>query len=245
MELITERTAFAAHIRPYLRAAVPVESFLMGWALTAGSAVLIDNGKDYELLIEGDASPLEYARILAAAAEAGTAVNTLTLPTTLAEQVSLPDPRDWYWLARTRPFPVAPVPTHTRVVASQDYDAEISRFLQVTAADAAVLPGNPELNFWVVSRGPDSSLQAVAAGTTWSSGARVINSVAVAPDARRQGLGSLVTMLAGQQHFADGAQSVSLGVRGSNLNALAMYRRLDFDVELHFVSARLSRRSLS
>lgn len=245
MDPITERTAFAPYVRPYIRAAVPVESFLMGWALADGSAALVDSGKDIELLVEGLVTPLEYARLLAQATEAGYPVNTVTLPSSLAELITLPEPREWYWLMRTRPFPVAPVPAHTRVVTSHDYDAEISRFLQLTAADAAVLPGNPEINFWVLSRGTSGELQAVAAGTTWSSGARVINSVAVAADARRQGLGSLVTVLAGQQHFANGAVSVSLGVRGSNANALTMYRKLGFDTEIHFVSSRLSRRSLS
>ena len=245
MDAITERTAFAPHVRPYVRAAVPVESFLMGWALADGSAVLVDSGKDIELLIEGQATPLEYARLLAHATEAGYPVNTVTLPSSLAELITVPEPREWYWLMRTRPFPVAPVPTHTRVVTTHDFDAEITRFLQRSAADAAVMPGNPEINFWVLSRAVSGELQAVAAGTTWSSGARVIHSVAVATEARRQGLGSLVTVLAGQQHFADGAVSVSLGVRGSNAHALAMYRKLGFDAEIHFVSSRLSRRSLS
>lgn len=68
--------------------------------------------------------------------------------------------------------------------------------------------------------------------------------MAVAPEHRRQGLGKLVTALAGQQHFADGAKSVALGVRGSNSNALAMYRGLGFDKVLHFSSVRMSPKSL-
>jgi ribosomal-protein-alanine N-acetyltransferase len=114
--------------------------------------------------------------------------------------------------------------------------------LQLAAPDSSVSPGNPEIQFWVLSRGADGALQAAAAGTKWSSGAHVINAVAVAPAARRQGLGSVITLLAAQQHFADGAKAVALGVRGSNIGALAMYRKVGFDVEMHFSSVRLSRR---
>lgn len=242
MQAVSDRVAFAPHVRKYVRAAVPIETFLLGWELANGSAVLIDNGHDWELIIEGAATPLEYARVMASATESGYGVNTVTMPFELASQLNNPDARDWYWMMRERPFGVVEIPSHMRIVHTQDFDAEISRFLQTASPDTAVSPGNPEIKFWVLSRAADGSLQAAAAGTQWSSGARVINAVAVAPSARRKGLGSLVTLLAAQQHFAEGAKSVALGVRGSNLNALAMYRKLGFDVEMHFSSVRLSRR---
>lgn len=244
VELITERTQFAPYVGPYARAAVPVEAFDRGWKLDAGSAVLVNTGTAFELIIEGECSPLEYARMLAGLGESGVTLQSATMPFLLGEQLRNPDARDWYWLVKEHPFPVAQVPTHARIITTSECDAEISRFLQLAAPDSAVFPGNPEIRFWVVSRAPSGELQAVSVGTEWSSGARVINSVAVAPEHRRQGLGKLVTALAGQQHFADGAKSVALGVRGSNSNALAMYRGLGFDKVLHFSSVRMSPKSL-
>ncbi len=245
VELITERIQFAPHVGTYARAAVPVEAFDRGWKLDAGSAVLLNTGEAFELIVEGVCTPLEYARVLASIAESGVSLHAVTLPFELGQQLNNPDARDWYWMVREHPFPVAKVPSHTSIVTSNEADSEISRFLQLSAPDSAVMPGNPEIKFWVVSRDHNGDLQATAVGTQWSSGARVINSVAVAPAARRQGLGKLVTALAGQQHFAEGAQSVALGVRGSNINALALYRGLGFDKELHFSSVRMSPRSLS
>ncbi|MEN9710849.1 MAG: hypothetical protein RL441_841 [Actinomycetota bacterium] len=245
MQPITDRIAFAPHVGKYVRAAVPIESFLLGWVLPAGSAVLIDNGRDWELIIEGEATALDYARMLAGAAEAGYGVNTATLPFELGQHLNNPEARDWYWMMRERPFGVVAMPPHIRVIRSNEFDSEIGRFLQLASPDTSVTPGNPEIQFWVLSRAADGSLQAAAAGTKWSSGAHVINAVAVAPSARRHGLGSIVTLLAAQQHFADGAKAVALGVRGTNHNALQMYRKLGFDVEMHFSSVRLSRREQS
>ena len=129
MQPITDRIAFAPHVGKYVRAAVPIESFLLGWVLPAGSAVLIDNGRDWELIIEGEATALDYARMLAGASEAGYGVNTVTMPFELGQHLNNPDARDWYWMMRERPFGVVAMPPHIRVIRSNEFDSEIGRFL--------------------------------------------------------------------------------------------------------------------
>lgn len=179
MELITERTQFAPHVGIYARAAVPIETFDRGWKLAAGSAVVVNTGEAFELIIEGECTSLEYARMIASLGESGIALQSVTMPFALGQQLNNPDARDWYWLAKESPFPVAPVPEHTRIVKGSDYDSEISRFLQLAAPDSAVMPGNPEILFWVLSRASTGSskpsplahngVQVRASSTLWPS----------------------------------------------------------------------------
>lgn len=223
----------------YLRAAVPSGS---GWRLAAGFALLVADGADTELLVEGEVTPLEYARMLAAAVTAGSAVTKVNLPANLAAALALPEPHEWHWLRRDRPFPVVALPADCRVVPPGAVDAEIERFFQTNQISAQVLPGNPEIRFWALGRDAAGEICAAAAGTEWASGERVVNSVGVRPDCRRQGWGGAVTLLAAGQHFSEGAPGVSLGVRGGNLPALSLYRRIGFERQWDFVAARLAPR---
>ncbi|MEY2672919.1 MAG: FR47-like protein, partial [Actinomycetota bacterium] len=61
----------------------------------------------------------------------------------------------------------------------------------------------------------------------------------VAESARRQGIGSLVTLSTAQELFARGAQAVNLGVRTNNRGALAMYQAIGFDEQFDFTRANL------
>lgn len=223
---------------PYITAAVPAPTLVAAWQLGAGFAALADTGEHNWLVVEGDASRLEYVRLLSAAAEIGSPVHTAAIPTELAEQLQVPGARRWFWMWREQKL--RSLPMGCEVVEGNDYDQELSRFLQVSAADASVQPGDPELNFWVLHRNPEGELDAVAGGVTWNSGAAVVVSVAVLPASRRQGLGRAVTLVATSEHFARGANRVSLGVRGSNIPAQELYRSIGFDCERDFTSIRLA-----
>jgi len=245
MQPISSWTEFEPFAGPYIRATIPPEAFVLGWKLPAAVAGIAFNGEDNWLTIDGDCSQLEYVNIVAQAITAGHPVAAVNIPTALADKLSVQHKRPWLWMLREHPFPVASVPADCRIVEPGEIDSEITRFLQLAGPDSAVWPGNPELLFWVVARNSDGELSAVAAGVQWSSGARVISSVAVMPQARREGLGSTVTLLAGQQHFARGAASVSLGVRGTNSGAIAMYRGIGFDSERDFTAFRLREKNVS
>ena len=142
-------------------------------------------------------------------------------------------------MIRRQPFPPLSLPGTAEIITDSRRDAEISRFLQLNAPQSAVMPGNPEIQFWAVEFDADNNIVATAAGTEWTSGARVVNSVAVATDARRKGLGANITRLAVQQHFGNGAEVVGLGVRGTNRGAIEMYRSLGFEAH-RFVFVPLS-----
>jgi ribosomal-protein-alanine N-acetyltransferase len=57
-----------------------------------------------------------------------------------------------------------------------------------------------------------------------------VNTLAVAPGSRRQGLGSILMRAAMADAAAAGAVKATLEVRASNEAALALYRRLGFDI---------------
>jgi GNAT superfamily N-acetyltransferase len=169
----------------------------------------------------------------------GMTVENVSLDERIAQQLSMPDTRDWYWLSCEEPLSHVPVKYPHAVITDSSCDAEIEVFLHRNAPDAAVFPGNPEIDFWITIRSPEGTLAAVACGTTWSTGAHVLHSVAVSKDHRRKGLGAAVTIAAIQQHQKSGVVVVGLGVRGSNSQALSLYRTLGIRRETHFFSTSL------
>ena len=62
---------------------------------------------------------------------------------------------------------------------------------------------------------------------------RRIQAIAVDPDVRRLGIGSLLLDAAKSSAKAQGARKLTLRVMGSNPNALALYRKSGFGVEAH------------
>jgi hypothetical protein len=239
MRTIETWTEFLPHASAYMRACVQTENYSRGWHLAKGAAVLVDGGDEYRLLIDGECTPLEYVRILTEAASSSTPAASANIPFDLAQQLKPEKSRDWYYLERTSPRASLALPAECAVVLPGKMDQEISRFIQLNASDSSVVPGNPEIDFWIVAHNSENEIIATAAGTTWSSGIKVVASVAVGIGARRQGWGSVVTMLALQQHFELGASTVGLGVRGSNMGAVEMYRSLGFEDEYHYSSIRL------
>jgi GNAT superfamily N-acetyltransferase len=223
----------------YMIACSQDENFVQGWRLTNGSAVLVNDGDAHRLLIGGECTPLEYVRILSEAAVAGTPAASVSIPNSLAIQIKPEKANDWYYMVRHFARPNVAMPPDCEIVSPGVIDQEIARFIQLSAPDSSAVPGHPEIDFWIIARDSTGEIAAAAAGTTWSSGAKIVASVAVGIEHRRQGWGSVVTMLALQEHFSRGATWVSLGVRGSNAGAIEMYRSLGFDIEHHLTGIRL------
>lgn len=245
MELINSWVELAPFASEYMVACSQDENFVQGWRLSNGSAVLLNTGDGYRLLIGGECSPLDYVRILTEASTQGTPAASANVPYSLAEQIKPEKSRDWFYMVRKNARPHVALPPDCYVVRPNEIDQEIARFLQLNAPDSSALPGDPEIDFWIVARDGNSEIAAVCAGTTWGSGTKIVASVAVGIDHRRQGWGSVVTMLGLQEHFNRGAQSVGLGVRGSNSGAIDMYRSLGFDSEYHYTGIRLISPDLS
>lgn len=223
---------------PYTRAVAHPLEFLGGWQLAQATATLFDTGQTPWLLIEGQAQPLEYVQLIAELATAGRTHLRLAIPTSLANQISVAGGERWLWMWREEPL--RSLPQGCEIVPAGVLDQELTRFLQLSSPGASTLPGHPEIEFWVVHRAADGSIDACAAGKKWRSGEAVIVSVAVAADARRQGLGTAVTQVATSEWFSKGASRVGLGVNGGNLGAQALYRKLGFTTEIDFTSFELA-----
>ena len=237
---IFETSDFLDDAPAFIQTQIPRHQFKLGWRGEDFDACLSVTERDTYLVYVGTPHTLEYARIIAQATSAGFAPTLLSIPTELAEELHIEKRRDFFYLIRSQPFPPQRVVKGASVVEPGTYDSEIDKFLALHAPDSAVKPGNPELDFWVVIRDELGHIVAVAAGVTWQSGEKVINSVAVDKNVRRRGLGSLVTILAGHQHFANQAHRVGLGVRASNRGALALYRKIGFDQELAMSAIRIA-----
>jgi ribosomal protein S18 acetylase RimI-like enzyme len=236
------RLEIAPRLGRYVRASVDPESFLGAWAFDRGVAVLSDSGEERRLVIEGEITPLDYVRVIADATERGLAPAVVTLPRALASTMSFEKVREWNWYLKENPFPPVAQPQGIHLITHNNADKDIEKFLRTHAPHASVLPPHPEIRFWVVATDNERNIKATACGVVWSTGAAVVNSVAVAEDFRGQGLGKLVTRLAVQQHFAAGATSVSLGVWAQNQAAVGMYQAMGFDHEFNLTSTRLQPR---
>ena len=119
---------------------------------------------------------------------------------------------------------------------------QVSALLAQISPTASALPGDPAVRRWVGihERG---SLVACAADTTASSAVGHLSSIAVHPDARGGGLGTVITAALTRRLLAEGCELVTLGMYAHNAPARAMYDRLGFADEHRFTSGQLLVRS--
>ncbi len=213
--------------------------FICGWQTENGVFSLAHAEDQIWLSGAGDFSLLEYAKVLNDAAALGHVATMISIPTEIAKQLNFENSRDVVWMRRTKPFPPKSVASNVSIIRDDSFNSEIQRFLQLNAPESSVFPGNHEILFWVVARNFEKEIVGVAAGVQWQTGTYVVSSVATAESARRQGIGSLVTLTTAQELFALGAQTVHLGVRATNRGALAMYQAIGFDEQFDFTRAFL------
>ena len=230
---------FKPHAHWHQEVMVMPHIFLKGWKSENAIFCLADTGENLWLSIAGQVPVLEYAKVLTEAATLGFVVTQVSMPVEIATQLNFQDSRDVTWMRRTNPFPPKRVASNVSLVTDDSCNSEIQRLLQLNAPDLSTWPGNNEILFWVVARNPQNEIVGAAAGVQWQTGAYVVSSVVVAESARRQGIGSLVTLSTAQELFARGAQSVNLGVRTTNRGALAMYKAIGFDEQFDLTRANL------
>ena len=239
MERFDSWEEFKPHAHWYQVAMVMPYIFIKGWKIGDEVFCLANTGENLWLSAAGEITLLNYAKVLNDAATLGYVVTQVSLPVEIAKQLNFQDSRDVTWMRRSHPFPPMSVSTNVSVIIDDSCNTEIQRLLQLNAPDSSTWPGNNEILFWVVARNADKEIVSAAAGVQWQTGAYVISSVVVAESARRQGIGSLVTLSTAQELFARGAQAVNLGVRTNNRGALAMYQAIGFDEQFDFTRANL------
>ena len=239
MQRIDNWEDFKPHAHWHQVAMIMPHIFLTGWRSENAVFCLANTGEQVWLSVAGDVTLLEYAKALNEAASLGHVVTQVSLPVEIAKQLNFQDSRDVTWMRRSKPFPPKSVSPNVSVVSDASCNSDIQRLLQLHSPDSSTWPGNSEILFWVVARDSNKEIIGAAAGVQWQTGSYVISSVAVADTARRQGIGSLVTLATAQELFARGADVVNLGVRSSNRGALAMYQSIGFDEQFDFTRANL------
>ena len=120
-----------------------------------------------------------------------------------------------------------------------DDDVAVEELLSLSSSRASTQPGDRAALRWLGVRGGSGQLLACAADTSSATGVGHLSSIAVAPQARGQGLGKAVTAALTRRLFEDGKDVVSLGMYADNPQARAVYDALGFRDEHPFTSGPL------
>lgn len=140
---------------------------------------------------------------------------------------------DFRWLGA--PPPVQP--GEERVAPEPDEQA-VKELLAASSPTASAQPGDEKVNSWVGVR-EDGLLIACAADTSGSTGVGHLSSLAVLPTHRGRGLAKAVTAALTRQLFAEGLDTVTLGMYASNDAGRGVYDALGFADEHRFTSGPL------
>lgn len=133
------------------------------------------------------------------------------------------------WTLRTVRIPLPAQPGQDRVgwLGSADL-GDIAGLLAAANPHPAVWPGDPVQGRWCGVRDDSGRLVACAAETLPAAPVAHLSSLAVHPDARREGLGAAVTAFFVAESLAGGAPLVMLGVDHDNERAARLYDRIGF-----------------
>ncbi|MFC3687356.1 GNAT family N-acetyltransferase [Aquipuribacter hungaricus] len=130
----------------------------------------------------------------------------------------------WAWRHTVRQLPA--VPGEDRVVWDPPTGA-LEELLAAANPDAFVRPGTPGVLVWAAVADSDGSLLACGAAKPHTPGVPHLSSIAVHPQARRQGLGAAVTV-ALVRRLLRSHPTVSLALWAGNSGARALYDGLGF-----------------
>ena len=120
-----------------------------------------------------------------------------------------------------------------------DDEVALKELLAASSSRASVQPGDAAARRWVGIRDRAGTLLACAADTSSATGVGHLSSIAVAPEARGQGLGKAVTAALTRQLFEEGRDVVTLGMYADNPEGRALYDALGFRDEHPFTSGPL------
>jgi len=140
---------------------------------------------------------------------------------------------DFRWLAA--PPPVQP---GEELVATEADEQAVKELLSVSSTPASAKAGDEKVNRWVGVR-EDGALIACAADTSGATGVGHLSSIAVRPEHRGRGLAKAVTAALTRQLFAEGMDTVTLGMYASNDAGRGVYDALAFADEHRFTSGPL------
>ncbi len=123
-------------------------------------------------------------------------------------------------------------------MAPEQDEQAVEELLAASSPTASAQPGDEKVNRWVGVR-EEGALIACAADTSGSTGVGHLSSIAVLPAHRGRGLAKAVTAALTRQLFAEGADTVTLGMYASNDAGRGVYDALGFADEHRFTSGPL------
>jgi ribosomal protein S18 acetylase RimI-like enzyme len=141
--------------------------------------------------------------------------------------------RRWHWmLTETAPAPAV------CEVEEVSQSADLNRLLDQANDGSYARPGAPGIECWLGVR-REGLLLGAGALMRLPSSAGHVRGIAVLEQARRQGIGTAVSAELTRRGLANGSPVCTLGVYTHNAAAIAMYRRLGYDVVHTFTSGEV------
>jgi ribosomal protein S18 acetylase RimI-like enzyme len=185
------------------------------------------------------AAVLEVAgRELPAGVRDGAGQVPLTVPAAAVDALGGRLRVDFHWLFRTSDAPPAPVAGVDITVLPPEGDARVRRLLDRSVDLASAWPGDPGVRRWVVVADGDDVV-ACAADTSGAAGIGHMGGVAVAPEARRRGLGAAVVSWLTRDLLLGGHDAVAIGVLVTEPAAQRLYDSLGYMTEHELMSGPL------
>ena len=160
----------------------------------------------------------------------------LTVPGDVAAAVGERLRVDFHWRFRvmTTPPPAPAVGVggaETSAVTVRELpgggDERVARLLARSTAVSSAVPGDPGVRRWVVVE-EDGGVLACAADTSGAPGVGHMGAVAVAPEARRRGLGAAVVAWLTRDLLLSGNDAVAVGVLVAEAGAQRLYDRVGY-----------------
>jgi ribosomal protein S18 acetylase RimI-like enzyme len=146
----------------------------------------------------------------------------------------------WRWRFRTMATPPAQVPGVAVTVLPAAGDGRVARLLERSVEVTSAMPGDPGVRRWVVVE-EDGDVVACAADTSGARGIGHMGAVAVAPEARRRGLGVAVVAWLTRDLLMGDCDAVVVGVLTAEAGAQRLYDRVGFVTEHELRSGDLVR----
>jgi ribosomal protein S18 acetylase RimI-like enzyme len=164
----------------------------------------------------------------------------VTLPADVADGLGDRMVAEFHWLFRVMTRP----PGEVRGVVVRELpapgDERIVRLLGRSAELASAVPGDPGVRRWVVVE-DGGDVVACAADTSGAAGIGHMGAVAVAPEARRGGLGAAVVAWLTRDLLLHGHDAVAVGVFVGRAGAQRLYDRVGYTTVHEFRSGVLVR----
>ena len=228
---------------PWVRWGVDLESADQLWLdADCGALAVVRSRRAYGTSLVAFGPPAAAAA-LAETVAPGLDVTSLTLPRAAAVRPGSllgPDPVgerwDWMWTPTAPP----PVPAQERVepfdLAAQGAPQELAAFLAANSPRHSAAVDDALARAWLGVRGPGGELQACVALYEAVPGVDLMASVAVAVEARGQGLGRAVAAVATRRMLQERPPAATVDLYADNVVARRLYLSLGYRLDQEFTS---------